>query len=143
MYKFLKPIMMLAIASVFFTSCGGDDENEDLPSPVIGNFPSELVGKWDEQNSAYSTASNYWLKADGSGKGYEANVLTGRLNGSWAIKWTYKDHILKIVDNNGDIETLKVIDVDATTLRVRPLDEHGNEVSIPSTYHKVNKFFWE
>lgn len=25
MYKYLKPIMMLAIASVLFTSCGGDD----------------------------------------------------------------------------------------------------------------------
>ena len=38
MYKYLKPILMLVIASVFFTSCGGDDpENPNEPGNTTEN----------------------------------------------------------------------------------------------------------
>lgn len=41
MYKYLKPIMMLAIASVLFTSCGGDDpDNPANPGNTTENGSS-------------------------------------------------------------------------------------------------------
>lgn len=41
MYKYLKPIMMLAIASVLFTSCGGDDpDNPAEPGTTTENGSS-------------------------------------------------------------------------------------------------------
>lgn len=41
MYKYLKPIMMLAIASVLFTSCGGDDpDNPADPGNTTENGSS-------------------------------------------------------------------------------------------------------
>lgn len=41
MYKYLKPIMMLAIASVLFTSCGGDDpDNPAEPGNTTENGSS-------------------------------------------------------------------------------------------------------
>lgn len=84
--------MMLVIATcVGFTSCGDDDDDEDLPGS------NSLVGVWEESGDGYSFSLT--LNADGTG------ILAESEKGSsytQEIEWEASENMIRIYADGGD-----------------------------------------
>ncbi len=92
MKKFKLFAMMLVIATcVGFTSCGDDDDDEDLPGS------NSLVGVWQESGDGYSFSLT--LNADGTG------ILAESEKGSsytQEIEWEASENMIRIYADGGD-----------------------------------------
>lgn len=141
MDKILKRLMLLLVMTLglTFASCGGGDDDKDDGDKDIVAPKSELVGKWE------SSDSNWGMKLNSDGKGFEYEAPGNYDPESWAITWKYKNDILTLTDGDGDKEILKIEYLDEDMMIYSWVDDGGSysDGDEHRTMFKVRKFSWE
>lgn len=135
-------IFVTAVAiSTTFTACGDDDddkapkEEQTETGDDVNTSKSELVGKWESEEGAYS----YGYKLDSNGKGYSFEASPNGEVDRWSIKWTYKNKRLVITDEDGDKEVLCISYIDEDIM-IFSWEDEDDDVD---TLYKVSRFSWE
>lgn len=90
--KLLLGVLMLAIAGLAFTACGGDDD-------IAKGEKAKLVGTWSKTMNMYDVGEqeDIW-KFEKNGKGYHKDVYNDTRN----FKWSADGASLWIDYNDGD-----------------------------------------
>ena len=101
----LLVIMVAAMLSVSFSSCGGDDDDDEAKVSIVGTWKWEGSGK-----SRILT-----FQSNGSGIWKEDNY--GHVK-SYSFSYTFNnnDMTLRMVFPDGDVETMKVEALTATSV---------------------------
>lgn len=145
----IKHLLWLLLAlsmSISLASCGGDDDNQDLPEMPNQENPEwrdALIGKWMEQDNLDVWGLN--LGADGEGyefSGYHSSI-TGEfiLTGTDYITWKLVGKSLKWVDEDDYAESIDINFLEGNTMRWVWSNSHdGTSVR---TFKRVEKFPWE
>lgn len=125
-------LLMAVTLSLGLTACGSDDDSDDN-----GEQSSELVGKWENEDETWG----FKLDADGKGYSFENPSSTPY---RWSVTWTYKNNVLRLIDEDGDSEIFIVTYVDDEIMIVGISDGgSGSLTESVFTLYKVRKFSWE
>ena len=97
-YWSLLTVVMMAVMSVGFVSCGDDDDE-----PGSGSN-STLVGTWAQYHKGGATAWYIGLKLGKGGEAYYTEWDT-KDSPNWGTpgKWSAKDNVLTIYAPNGEV----------------------------------------
>ncbi len=116
-------ILMVAIVSIGFASCGGDDDDEKKSNE--GELTA-ISGTWMETQDS-GTKLYLVLLANGHGS-WEVEQSKGHIENDGEFTYTYKDNVITIsyVDDN-TVEKLYVIGLTADRLTIK-YDDGGKHV---------------
>ncbi len=116
-------ILMVAIVSIGFASCGGDDDDEKKSNE--GELTA-IIGTWMETQDS-GTKLYLVLLANGHGS-WEVEQSKGHIENDGEFTYTYKDNVITIsyVDDN-TVEKLYVIGLTADRLTIK-YDDGGKHV---------------
>lgn len=106
-------LMMTAIMSVSFVSCGGDEEED--ATEVAKN---EIVGTWMKENSTSYEYQYLTFNADGSGV-WQQSLHGPSYEKKYSFKYVYdvKSNTIKMTFPDGDIETSEVEFISSTKMK--------------------------
>lgn len=107
--KYLSMMLMMLAMSVCMSSCGDDDDDNEVPSTIIG--------KWTQTNNA-GTVITLTFNSNKTGKiNYSYSDASGDSNENFEYEFIEKDRTLTIINSqlNGEYE----VTLTATTLRLK------------------------
>lgn len=107
--KYLSMMLIMLAMSVCVSSCGDDDDDNEVPSTIIG--------KWTQTNNA-GTVITLTFNSNKTGKiNYSYSDASGDSNENFEYEFIEKDRTLTIINSqlNGEYE----VTLTATTLRLK------------------------
>lgn len=114
----LALLMVSALFSITLVSCSSDDDDNGVPS--------ELIGRWEGENNKYNF---YAYEFNKDGKGYAEDWFDdkGVKRERWAITYTYNESkkILTIYDaEDGEVDDIYTV-IELTYSKMILLDNEG------------------